>query len=85
MPAFESLRRATFGANPQGGEIAATRELKVWVHRVSPQQESQAIPSQLEVHLNDGTRRYNLELSGGQVVLPLTRASWTVEITVVGR
>ena len=67
------------------GEIAAARELKVWVHRVSPEQESQAIPAQLEVHLNGETHRYNLELSDGQVVLPLTRAPWRVEITLAGR
>src|SRR5919198_3926629 len=37
IPAFESLRRASFGASSRGGEIVATRELKVWVHRVNPE------------------------------------------------
>jgi hypothetical protein len=55
------------------------------VHRVNAEQESQAIPAQLEVHLNGETHRYNLELSDGQVVLPLTRAPWRVEITLAGR
>jgi amino acid permease len=82
VPAFASLRRASFGARRQDDEIAATRELKVWVHRVGPEQESQAIPAELEVHLDGGTRHYNLELSGGQVLLPLTNASWSVEITL---
>jgi amino acid permease len=85
VPAFASLRRATFRARRQGGEIAAARELKVWVHRVSPEQESQTIPAQLELHLNGETHRYNLELSDGQVVLPLTHAPWRVEITLAGR
>ncbi len=85
VPAFASLRRATFRAQRQGGEIAAARELKVWVHRVSPDQESQAIPAELELHLNGETHRYDLELSDGQVVLPLTRAQWRVEITIAGR
>jgi amino acid permease/predicted transcriptional regulator len=85
VPAFASLRRATFGARPQGGEIAATRELKVWVHRIDSEQESQTIPAQLEVHLDGETRHYNLQLSGGQVVLPLTHAPWRVEITLAGR
>jgi hypothetical protein len=85
VPAFASLRRATFGARPQGGEIAATRELKVWVHRIDSEQESQTIPAQLEVHLDGETRHYNLQLSGGQVVLPLTHAPRRVEITLAGR
>ena len=82
MPFFPSLRRATFAARPHGEEIAVTRELKVWVHRVSPEQESQAVPAQLEVHLGDETRHFDLELSRGQVVLPLTHAPWRVEITL---
>jgi hypothetical protein len=85
VPAFASLRRATFRARPQGGKIAAARELKIWVHRVNAERESQAIPAQLEVDLDGETHRYNLELSDGQVVLPLTRAPWRVEITIAGR
>jgi amino acid permease len=85
VPAFASLRRATFRARPQGGKIAATRELKVWVHRVNPEQESLPIPAQVEVHLDGETCDYNLELSGGQVVLPLGLAPWRVEITLAGR
>jgi hypothetical protein len=85
VPAFASLRRATFRARPQGGEIAATRELKVWVHRVNAERESQAIAAQLEVHLNGETHQYNLELSDGRVVLPLTRAPWSAQITLARR
>jgi hypothetical protein len=79
IPAFPSLRRVTFRARPKGG---VTRELKVWVHRVTPEQDSQGIPAQLEVHLGDETRHFDLELSRGQVVLPLPNASWRVEITL---
>jgi amino acid permease len=85
VPAFASLRRATFRARPQGGKIAAARELKIWVHRVNAERESQAIPAQLEVHLDGESHQYNLELSDGQVVLPLTRAPWRVEITLARR
>jgi amino acid permease len=85
VPAFASLRRATFRARPQGGEIAATRELKVWVHRVNAERESQAIAAQLEVHLNGEPHQYNLELSDGRVVLPLTRAPWSAQITLARR
>jgi amino acid permease len=79
IPAFPSLRRVTFRARPKGG---VTRELKVWVHRVTPERDSQGIPAQLEVHLGDETRHFDLELSRGQVLLPLPHASWRVEITL---
>jgi amino acid permease len=79
IPAFPSLRRVTFRATPKGG---VTRELKVWVHRVTPEQDSQGIPAQLEVYLGDETRHFDLELSRGQAVLPLPHASWRVEITL---
>jgi amino acid permease/predicted transcriptional regulator len=85
VPAFPSLRRVTFGARPHAGATAVTRELKVWVHRVTPEQDSHGIPAQLQVHLGDETRHFDLELSRGQVVLPLTDASWRVEITLPGR
>lgn len=50
---------------------AGARELKVWAHRVTPGGESESLPALLEVY--DGeTRRFDLRLSGGQVVLPLT-------------
>jgi hypothetical protein len=84
VPGFASLRRATFRARPQGRKVAAARELKIWVHRVNPEQESQAIPAQVEVHLDGETCHYDLELSGGQVVLPLSLAPWRVEITLAG-
>jgi amino acid permease len=85
VPAFPSLRRVTFRARPHARETTVTRELKVWMHRVTPEQDSQGIPAQLQVHLGDEVRHFDLEHSGGQVVLPLTHASWRVEITLPGR
>jgi amino acid permease len=82
LPEFPSLRRATFAPRAEGTEAAPARELKVWVHRVTPKKDSEAIPAHLEVHLGDETRHFDLELSHGQVVLPLTHASWRVDITL---
>jgi len=72
----------TFGANPRAAETAVTSHLKIWVHRVTPEQDSQGIPAQLAVHRGGETRHVDLELSRGQVVLPLTHAAWRVEITL---
>jgi hypothetical protein len=37
------------------------------------------------VYLGDETRHFDLELSRGQVVLPLTHAPWRAEIKLPGR
>jgi len=85
VPAFPSLRRAIFNSRSDGADTAAARELKVWAHTVTPEQDSQPLPAHAEVHVGDDTRHFDLELSRGQVRLPLTHASWTVEITLANR
>ncbi len=85
VPAFPSLRRAIFDGQCNGADTAAARELKVWAHTVTPAQDSQPLPADLEVHLGDDTRHFDLELSRGQVLLPLTHASWKVDITLANR
>jgi hypothetical protein len=52
------------------------------VHRVTQEQDSQGIPAQLELHLGEEARHVELELSRGQVVVPLTHAFWRVDITL---
>jgi hypothetical protein len=86
VPAFPSLLRAIFDGQCNGADTAAARELKVWAHTVTPAQDSQPLPADLEVHLGDDTtRHFDLELSHGQVLLPLTHASWKVDITLANR
>jgi hypothetical protein len=80
IPAFPSLQRISFDAPPDDGDTP--RELKVWAHTITPEQDSQALPAHLEVRLGDESHQFDLELSRGQVVLPLTQASWSVEITL---
>jgi hypothetical protein len=76
VAAFSSLRSAAF-------RLPATqaKELKVWAHRITPDGDSEGLPGLLEVHLANKTRRFDLKLSGGQVVLPLTGAECWLEIT----
>jgi amino acid permease len=81
IPAFHSLRRITFDAPPDEGERA--RELKVRAHAVTPEHDASALPAHLEVRLGAESHRFDLELSRGEVVLPLTGAPWSVEITLI--
>jgi amino acid permease len=80
LPAFRSLQRIIFDAPPDDGDPA--RELKVWAHAVTPEQESRALPGQLDVRLRDESRRFDLELCRGQVVVPLEEGRWSVGITL---
>jgi hypothetical protein len=84
VPAFPLLRRATFEAAPGAGGTAVAPELKVGAHRVTPDGDSEGLPAHVAVHVGDGTRHFELDSSRGQIVLPLTEASWRVDITLGG-
>jgi amino acid permease len=80
LPAFRSLRRLAFDAWPGHGEHVVTRELKIWTHRITAEHGSESLPARLKVHLGEETRDFDMELSQGQVILPLTHPSWWVDI-----
>jgi amino acid permease len=77
VPRFSSLRYVNF-------HLPATQaqELKVWAHRITPEGGSEGLPARLEVHCDGEKREFDLKLSGGQVVLPLTGESCRLEITL---
>ena len=77
VPAPSSLRYAIFQL-PAG----QAQELKVWAHRVMPEGDSEGLPALLEVHCGSETTRFDLKLSGGQVLLPLTSEACRLEITL---
>jgi amino acid permease len=79
IPAFSSLRQASFRADVSAG---ATTQLKVWAHRVTPEGYSEGMAGFLQVRQDDDTRRFDLKLSKGQVVLPAAPGSFQVEITL---
>jgi amino acid permease len=60
-----ALREMRFYLPARPGE-----ELKVWGHRETPDAPSEALPILLEVHEGDQVTRHDLQLTGGQVVLP---------------
>jgi amino acid permease len=80
IPAFATLRRVLFRGRGHDSKETVPSQLKVLVHRVSSEQDSQPVPAHLEVHLGEQARQYHLDPSSGQVVLPITGAPWSVEI-----
>jgi len=77
VPNFALLRCAIF-------QLAPTRaqELKVWAHRITPDGDSEALPVRLDVECGAETKRFDLRLSGGQVVLPIADEACTVEVVL---
>jgi hypothetical protein len=75
--AFASLRRAVFQLPDTGAS-----ELKVWVHRITPEGDSEGLPARVAVHRGDTQGTVELGLSGGQVVSPLTGEACRLEIAL---
>jgi hypothetical protein len=67
VPRFTTLRGALF-------HLPDTRAqaLKVWAYRISPSGDSEAMPAELHVQWGDRTQQFDLQSSGGQLLLPLT-------------
>jgi amino acid permease len=76
LPAIDALQRVAFHLPASAGS-----ELKVWAHRITPGGTSEALPASVTV----GGRHepVDLQLNGGQVVLPLTGTRSPGPITVV--
>ena len=77
VPTPSSLRYAIFQIPAQQAQ-----ELKVWAHKITPEGDSTGLPALLEVHCGDETTRFDLKLSGGQALLPLTSEPCQLEITL---
>ncbi len=75
--AFASLRCATF-------QLLATeaRELKVWAHKITPEENSQGLPALLNVHCGNQEKEFDLKSCDGQVVLPINGEACRLEITL---
>jgi amino acid permease len=77
IPGLSSLRSITFCLPP-----TPARELKLWTHRVTPEGDSEPLPSLAEIQCGDETRQVDLGLCGGQVLLPIPRAACQLRITL---
>ena len=78
--AFGAMRSITF-------RLPATqaRELKVWAHTVTPDGTSESLPAIAEICCGNDTKRFDLRLSGGQIVLPMTAGECSLRIAFRGR
>jgi hypothetical protein len=73
------LRQVSFRADPSEG---ATTQLKVWAHTVTPEGYSEGIAGLLHVRQGVVTKRFDLKLSKGQVVLQGASGACQVDITL---
>lgn len=80
VPAFGDVRSVTF-------HLPATqaRELKVWVHTVTPDGSSASLPAIMELHCEGKAKRFDLKLSGGQVVVPISGDACRLQIAFAER
>jgi amino acid permease len=80
IPAFSSLRHAIFEPRFADRARAIPREVKIWVHAVTPEGDSQAIGGSVTVQTGAEIKRFDLELAKGQVIVPVTDATCRVDI-----
>jgi hypothetical protein len=71
VPAFSSLRQASFLAKDADPSAALPQELKVWAHQITTTGDSGSLRAVAEVQCGEEIRRFDLKLAGGQVVLPI--------------
>ena len=80
IPAFSSVRHAVFEPGLPDEPQQAPRQLKVRVHKVTPDGDSEPIGGSITVQTRDETSRYDIMLAKGQVTVPLTGATCRVDI-----
>jgi amino acid permease/DNA-binding transcriptional ArsR family regulator len=80
IPAFSSLRHAVFEPGLAPAARRTPRQLKVRVHKVTSDGDSEPIGGSITVQTGDETKRYDIKLAKGQVTLPLTGATYRVDI-----
>jgi hypothetical protein len=76
LPNFSALRSAKF-------QLPATpaRELKVWLHQLTPEGDSEALPASVEIQWADQKQEFDLSSANGQVLLPINGETCQVEVT----
>jgi hypothetical protein len=74
IPSLDGLHRAVFDLDCE----APGEKVKTWVHRVTPEGETEALPATARVRGDEGTA--NLALSRGEAIFPFASADVEVEI-----
>jgi hypothetical protein len=80
VPTFSSLRRVSFEPDLGRHPAARPEELKVWAHKVLPSGDSEGLPELLEVQDGATTKRFDLTLSSGHVLLPMGNGRLRLEL-----
>jgi hypothetical protein len=84
IAAFPSLRHAVFEPSFADRARAIPREVKILVHRVTPEGDSEAIGGSVTVQTGGEIKQFDLELAKGQVIVPVTDATCRVDIEFTG-
>lgn len=80
VPAFGALRSVVFHLPP-----TPARELKVWVHTITSEGNSEGLPALLEFGSGNETRKIGLQASRGQTVVPLAGDENRLRIVLLER
>jgi amino acid permease len=80
IPAFPSLRRALFRPRLGDGAAVVPGELKIRVHSVGSDGESEGLAGHLDVQTGDESHRFDLALSKGEVVVPVHDSARRIHI-----
>jgi hypothetical protein len=80
IPAFSSLRHVIFEPRFAAGTGGIPRELKVQIHRVTAERDSEAIGGSITVQTGGQTKRFDIKLAKGEVILPATDPTCRVDI-----
>jgi hypothetical protein len=77
IPNFNTLRSIAFQLPP-----TPAKELKVWLHQLTPEDFSEILPAWVSIHQGQEKQGFEVTSSGGQVMLPLDGQACRLEISL---
>ncbi len=82
LPATTGLVPISPGLRSAAVQLPATgaSELKTWTHKLTPEGRSETLPAQLRVGSGVEASTFDLALSGGQIILPISGETCELEI-----
>lgn len=57
-----------------------SRQLKIWVHRVTPENDSEGLPAAIDLENGGQARRFELRSGGDPITIPLAAGAFTVRV-----
>jgi hypothetical protein len=77
IPNFNTLRSIAFQLPP-----TPAKELKVWLHQLTPEDFSEILPARVSIHQGQEKQNFEVTSSSGEVMLPLDGQAYRVEISL---